>query len=73
MHSYPNHIPLPLAEIYRIRDLMEPVEFEIMLGAFPFQNIYENAKDIFTKSMERYIWNELLNNIWLNYLYLISA
>jgi glyoxylase-like metal-dependent hydrolase (beta-lactamase superfamily II) len=55
MHSYPNHIPLPLAEIQRIRDLMEPVEFEIMLGAFPFQNIYENAKDIFTRSMERYV------------------
>jgi len=55
MHSYPNHIPLPLAEILRIRDLIEPFEFEIMFGAFAFQNIYENAKDIFIRSMEKYI------------------
>jgi hypothetical protein len=54
MHSYPNQIPLPLSEVNRIRDHVEGIEFDVMHGAFDFQNLSSDVKEIFSKSMKRY-------------------
>jgi hypothetical protein len=54
MHSYPNQIPLPLSEMTRIKNQVQSIGFDAMHGAFDFQDLPANAKEIFTNSMKRY-------------------
>jgi hypothetical protein len=54
MYSYPNNIPLPLSEINRIGNIVGPLNFDSMYGAFEWQNIHSGAKEIFEHSVKRY-------------------
>lgn len=54
MYSYPNLIPLTLAEISRIYKTMQDMKFDRMIGAFDNQSIESNAKEILIASLERY-------------------
>lgn len=55
MYSYPNRIPLPLNEIHRIKEFMEPIEFDSMFGFYDYQNIYSGAKELLNVSLGRYL------------------
>jgi len=54
MYSYPNNIPLPLREIERIGKRLGKLEFDALYGAFTYQNLTENVKDIVENSIKRY-------------------
>lgn len=54
MYSYPNVIPLPPDELFRIFSEVGKLDFDSYYGAFAWQNIHEGAKSILTKSKERY-------------------
>jgi hypothetical protein len=54
MYSYPNMIPVTLAEISRIRQTMQEVKFDRMIGAFDNQSIESNAKEVLLESLGRY-------------------
>lgn len=54
MYSYPNKIPLSVAEVARIKKLMEPVEFDEIYGFWSSQNITKNAKKLLMDSLNRY-------------------
>jgi hypothetical protein len=47
LYSYPNLIPLPASEIQRIRDTIEPYQFE--------QLVTHDAHTVVLRSAERYI------------------
>lgn len=51
MYSYPNYIPLPASEIERIRLLLEKYQFDTLYGAFPFQNLTSEVKNILERSL----------------------
>lgn len=55
MYSYPNHIPLPVKDIAYIREQVQPLAFDAMYGAFEWMNISEGAKQLFDKSVCRYM------------------
>lgn len=55
MHSYPNKIPLPLAETRRIRELMHSLRFDAIHGWIDHQSILSHAKPILESSLARYI------------------
>jgi glyoxylase-like metal-dependent hydrolase (beta-lactamase superfamily II) len=55
MHSYPNQIPLPLKDILYIQRRIDPLIFDGMYGAFEWQNILFGAKEIFERSVKRYV------------------
>jgi hypothetical protein len=55
MYSYPNLIPLPAAEIERIRDTIEPYQFERLYGAWFERVVAQDAHDAVLRSAERYI------------------
>ena len=54
MYSYPNMIPLPLKEIESISNVVIPLNFDSMYGAFEWQDIHTGAKEIFEHSVKRY-------------------
>lgn len=54
MYSYPNRIPLPHSEVTRIRELLKLLNFDSLYGFYDYQNIYNNAKTLIDKSLERY-------------------
>lgn len=54
MYSYPNNIPVPLAEIARIKALVTPLEFDDFYGHFPNLNLNGTAKATLLKSLDRY-------------------
>lgn len=54
MHSYPNQIPLSLFEINRIKNQVQSIDFDTIHGAFDFQNLSTDVKEIFSNSMKRY-------------------
>ncbi len=54
MYSYPNLIPLTLAEVSRILQIMQNVKFDSMIGAFDNQNLESNAREILIESLMRY-------------------
>lgn len=58
MYSYPNQIPVPVSEIERIRHLLEKFQFDTLYGAFSFQNLTTDVKDILEKSMDIYLRKE---------------
>ncbi len=55
MYSYPNRIPLPLAEIKRIKEKMAAIPFDRIHGFYEYQDIYTDAKQIMEQSFARYI------------------
>jgi hypothetical protein len=55
MHSYPNLIPLPATEVQRIRDRVEPLQFETLYGAWFDRIITHDARECVLRSAERYI------------------
>ncbi len=55
MYSYPNLIPLPAAEIQRIRDTIAPYQFERLYGAWFERVVSLDAHDAVLRSAERYI------------------
>ena len=55
MYSYPNLIPLPAAEIERIRDVLETVEFDRVYGAWWDRVVLEDAKAGVLRSADRYL------------------
>ena len=52
MYSYPNQIPVPVSEIKRISLLLKKYQFDSLYGAFSFQNLTCDVKDILEKSMD---------------------
>jgi len=55
MWSYPNMLPLPAREVAEIAARLENVPFERLYGAFEGQNIAGNAREIVTRSVQKYI------------------
>jgi glyoxylase-like metal-dependent hydrolase (beta-lactamase superfamily II) len=55
MYSYPNLIPLPAAEIQRMRDTIAPYQFERLYGAWFELVVTHDAHDAVLRSDERYI------------------
>lgn len=55
MYSYPNHIMLPKNEFLSFHKKTVGLDFDLMYGAFAWQNLTENAKVIFDMSMQRYL------------------
>ncbi|HXR66676.1 MAG TPA: MBL fold metallo-hydrolase, partial [Ktedonobacteraceae bacterium] len=55
MYSYPNLIPLPATEVQRIRDRVEPLQFETLYGGWFDRIITHDARESVLRSAERYI------------------
>src|SRR5579859_6982215 len=55
MYSYPNLIPLPAAEVQRIRDMIEPYQFERLYGAWFERVVMQDAHNAVMRSAKRYI------------------
>jgi glyoxylase-like metal-dependent hydrolase (beta-lactamase superfamily II) len=54
MYSYPNRMPLPLAEMKRITKKFDEIPFDAFYGYQNLQNLTENVKTVFSESMKRY-------------------
>lgn len=55
MHSYPNKIPLPIAEVRRIKEQMQTLEFDTIHAWTGSQSLTENAKEILENSLAKYV------------------
>jgi hypothetical protein len=55
MYSYPNLLPLPAAEVQRIRNTIEPWPFERLYGAWFERVVMHDAHEAVLRSAERYI------------------
>jgi hypothetical protein len=55
MYSYPNLIPLPAAEVQRIRERVESLPFERLYGAWWERGVAHDAHQAVLRSAERYI------------------
>lgn len=55
MYSYPNLIPLPAREVQRMRDRVEPLQFERLYGAWFERIVTHDAHDAVLRSADRYI------------------
>lgn len=55
MYSYPNYIPLPAADVERIDELVAPLQFERVYGAWWDRFIAADAKPIVHDSARRYL------------------
>ena len=55
MYSYPNLIPLPASEVLRMRDKVEPLEFERLYGAWFERIVVQDAHAAVLRSADRYI------------------
>ena len=55
MYSYPNFIPLNAATVRRIGEIMEPLAFDAVYGAFWHRVIARNAKAASHASVARYL------------------
>jgi hypothetical protein len=55
MYSYPNYIPLPTATVLRIKDWIRRIRFERIYGAWWGQNVMEGAREVVSRSAERYV------------------
>ncbi len=55
MYSYPNYIPLPAAAVRRIADVVAPLAFDRIYGAWWGRNIAAAAKTAFDASVTRYL------------------
>ena len=55
MYSYPNLIPLPAAEVQRIRDTIMHYDFERLYGAWFPTVVAKDAKNAVLRSADRYV------------------
>ena len=55
MYSYPNYIPLDAAAVRRIADIVAPLAFDRIYGAWWGRNIAADAKTAFNASVGRYL------------------
>ena len=55
MYSYPNYIPLNAAAVRRIADVIAPLAFDRIYGAWWGRNIASEAKAAFNASVGRYL------------------
>ncbi len=55
MYSYPNLIPLPKSSIEHVKQSVSGLTFDSIYGGFDFMNLTGGAKEIFEKSMKRYL------------------
>lgn len=55
MYSYPNLIPLPRRSIEQIHHAVSGLSFDSIYGGFDYMNIESGAKNIFERSMKRYL------------------
>jgi hypothetical protein len=55
MYSYPNYIPLNAQSVRRIADIVEPLAFDRIYGAWWDRNVGADAKAAFNASVRRYL------------------
>jgi len=55
MYSYPNRMPLPYSEVQRIKKQVDAIPFDELYSFMRDLNITKNVKEIFARSMERYL------------------
>jgi hypothetical protein len=55
MYSYPNLLPLPAAEVQRIRERIEPLAFERLYGAWFERVVERDAHAAVLRSADRYL------------------
>ena len=55
MHNYPKHLPLPAADVRRIAEIVEPLDFERVYGCWPQNRILAGGKRAVLRSAERHI------------------
>ena len=55
MYSFPNYIPLNAAAVRHVADVVAPLKFDRIYGAWWGRNIADDAKTLFDKSVERYL------------------
>ncbi len=55
MYSFPNYIPLNAAAVRRVADVVAPLAFDRIYGAWWGRNIAGDAKVLFGASVERYL------------------
>ena len=55
MYSYPNRVPLPRKEVQRIGDLVNKISFDALYSYTKDLDLAENVKEIFRRSMDRYL------------------
>jgi glyoxylase-like metal-dependent hydrolase (beta-lactamase superfamily II) len=55
MYSYPNMLPLPAAEVRRIRDAITPYRFDRLYGAWFDKVVGQDANAVVRRSADRYI------------------
>jgi glyoxylase-like metal-dependent hydrolase (beta-lactamase superfamily II) len=55
MYSYPNYIPVSLAEIKRIRKQVDQIRFDTVFGAFDNQQILLTGKELLQSSLKKYV------------------
>jgi glyoxylase-like metal-dependent hydrolase (beta-lactamase superfamily II) len=55
MYSYPNYIPLNAQSVRRIADVVEPLVFDRIYGAWWDRNVGADAKAAFNASVRRYL------------------
>jgi hypothetical protein len=55
MRSYPNLIPLPAAEVTRIRGIVEPLAFDRVYGAWWGAVVPDAARAKVLRSADRYV------------------
>jgi len=55
MYSYPNYLPLNAAAVQRIANVVAPLAFDRIYGAWWDRNIADNAKTLFDASVRRYL------------------
>lgn len=54
LRSYPNRIPLSHKEMLRVRKRFDSIPFDSFYGYIKTQNLHENVKPVFERSMEKY-------------------
>ena len=55
MYSYPNYIPLGAAEIERIVEVLEPLRYDRLYGAWWGRVVATDAKNVVRRSAKRYL------------------
>jgi glyoxylase-like metal-dependent hydrolase (beta-lactamase superfamily II) len=55
MYSYPNYIPVSLAEIKRIKKQVDQIRFDTVFGAFDNQQILLTGKELLQSSLKKYV------------------
>jgi len=54
-YSYPNHIPLPAKIVRDIYERLLQLPFDTLHGAFDWQNLTGNAREVLEASLQRYV------------------